>query len=87
MADIDAGAASEPEIDGHALSDVEIDRRGRRALADRRARGEIMTYRLDGWMVREFPGMKIVRLCPAEKFRAADFPYPAPRSSGAADIR
>lgn len=63
--------------DGHMLSDAEIERRSLAALADRRARGEIMTYHLDGWVVREFPGMRIVRLCREEDFRAEDHPYPS----------
>jgi hypothetical protein len=77
MADIDAEVKGEPEVDGHAFSDAEIARRGLLALADRRARGEIMTYDLDGWVVREFPGMRIVRLCRSEDFRAEDYPYPS----------
>ncbi len=53
-----------------------LDRAAQKALEQRRAEGEIMTYHLDGWMVREFPGMRIERLCPLEEFRADDFPYP-----------
>jgi hypothetical protein len=45
--------------------------------AQRIARGEIMTYVLNGWVVREFPGGRIDRLAPAATFRAEDFPYPA----------
>jgi hypothetical protein len=74
MADLDAETALSDE---HMLPDEEIERRGLAALADRRARGEVMTYDLDGWMVREFPGRRIVRLCRSEDFRAADFPCPA----------
>jgi hypothetical protein len=53
-----------------------VDRAAQNALAQRRANGEIMTYHLDGWMVREYPGGRIERLCPVDQFRAADFPYP-----------
>ena len=77
MADIDTSVQTEPVEHGHALTDAEIVRRSRLALADRRARGQIMTYHLDGWVVREFTGQKIVRLCREEDFRAADFPYPS----------
>lgn len=52
----------------------EISRRSAAALADRRARGEIMTYLLDGWVCREFPGQRVVRLCRLEEFKAADYP-------------
>jgi len=76
MADIGVDQTAETEPDGHMLSNAEIMRRSHAALADRRARGEIMTYDLDGWVVREFPGMRIVRLCRSEDFRAADYPYP-----------
>ena len=38
--------------------------------------GEILFYALEGWMVREYPGGRIERLCPAEQFRAADFHCP-----------
>lgn len=44
--------------------------------ARRQANGEVMTYALDGWMVREYPGGRIERLCPVEQFRAEDFPHP-----------
>lgn len=44
------------------------------ALQQRRARGEIMTYELDGWIVREYPGQKIVQLARAGEFRAEDHP-------------
>ncbi len=54
----------------------DLTRRSAAALADRRARGEIMTYVLDGWVCREFPGMRIERLCRLEDFRAADYPVP-----------
>ncbi len=47
-----------------------------KSLALRRASGEILTYRLDGWMVQEHPGGRIERLAPFDEFRAEDFPYP-----------
>jgi hypothetical protein len=77
MADIDVEPTVRSASGGHMLSDEEIMRRSRAALADRRARGEIMTYDLDGWVVREFPGQRIVRLCKSEDFRAEDHPYPS----------
>jgi len=52
----------------------EITRRSAAALADRRARGEVMTYVVDGWVCREFPGQRVVRLCPLNEFKAADYP-------------
>jgi hypothetical protein len=51
--------------------------RSRRALAERRASGEIMTYVRDGWVYREFPGIRVERLCLLEDFKAADYPIPA----------
>jgi len=56
------------------LESEELSRRSAAALADRRARGEIMTYLEDGWVYREFPGMRIVKLCREEDFKAADYP-------------
>jgi len=71
------------------LDDVILDRRtpGKRyiiaenmeraadtALQQRRAKGEIMTYELDGWIVREFPGQRIVRLARVGQYRSEDFP-------------
>ena len=50
---------------------------GRIGLAQRRARGEIMTYELDGWLVREYPGQRIERLAPVGNYRAEDFPVVA----------
>jgi hypothetical protein len=44
------------------------------ALEQRRARGEIMTYELDGWIVREFPGQRIVQLARVGQYRSEDFP-------------
>ncbi len=44
------------------------------ALEQRRAKGEIMTYELDGWIVREFPGQRIVQLARVGQYRSEDFP-------------
>ncbi len=77
MADIDVEPIPAQIEDGHAFSDAELERRGQLALADRRRRGEFMTYDLNGWVVREFPGMRIVRLCRSEDVRVEDHPYPA----------
>lgn len=58
-------------IDALALLEEEreaVKRAARNSLAQRRASGEIMTYALDGWMVREYPGGRIERLCPVERF-------------------
>ena len=44
------------------------------ALKERREAGEVMTYHLNGWVVREYPGQAIVRLAPIDAFRAEDFP-------------
>ncbi len=51
-----------------------IERAAKIALEERRKAGEIMTYHLDGWVVREFPGQRVVRLAPIEEFRSEDFP-------------
>ena len=51
-----------------------IERAAQLALVERREAGEVMTYHLDGWVVREYPGQRIVRLAPIDEFRAADFP-------------
>ena len=48
----------------------------RTARAERLARGEFMTYVVDGWVVREYPGRRIERLAPVAEFRDEDFPYP-----------
>jgi hypothetical protein len=55
---------------------ADLTRRSAAALADRRARGEIMTYIEDGWVLREFLGMRIERLCRVEDYKAADYPTP-----------
>lgn len=51
-----------------------IQRAAEIALEKRRASGEIMTYHLDGWVVREYPGQRVVRLAPIGEFRSEDFP-------------
>jgi len=57
------------------LEDLTI--RSRKALAERRANGEIMTYVRDGWVFREFPGMRVERICRLEDFRANQYPTAA----------
>jgi len=65
----------------HAMADVqaiyveseELTRRSRAALAERRAKGEIMTYVEDGWVYREHPGQRIERLCRLEEFEPDDY--------------
>lgn len=64
---------------GSPLMQVEsasLKRAASNALAQRRASGEILRYKLDGWMVQEHPGGQVERLAPFNQFRAADFPYP-----------
>ena len=51
-----------------------IGRAARLALEKRREAGEVMTYHLDGWVVREYPGQVVVRLAPIDGFRYEDFP-------------
>ena len=51
-----------------------IERAAKIALEKRRTTGEIMTYHLDGWVVREYPGQRIVRLAPISEFRYEDSP-------------
>jgi hypothetical protein len=52
----------------------EMTRRSAAALADRRARGEIMTDVEEGWVFREFPGQLVVRLCRPADFEPDDYP-------------
>lgn len=47
-----------------------------KALAKRRARGETLTYELEGWVVEEHPDGRIERLAPIDWFRDEDSPYP-----------
>lgn len=53
-----------------------LQRAAENALAQRQASGEVMTYELDGWVVREHPGQRIEHLAPVGQFRNEDFPYP-----------
>ena len=55
---------------------AELERAAANSLVQRRASGEIMTYGQDGWMVREYPGGRIERLCPIDEFTVAKYPYP-----------
>jgi hypothetical protein len=55
---------------------AELARAAANSLVQRRASGEIMTYGQDGWMVREFPGGRVERLCPIDEFTVAKFPHP-----------
>ncbi|MFT8420873.1 MAG: hypothetical protein ABF665_05065 [Gluconacetobacter sp.] len=66
--------ASEPL----AWASFEAIRQAGDAAREARVRsGEIMTYAQQGWVVREYPGGRIERLAPVERFRDEDFPYPA----------
>jgi len=56
----------------------DLSQRSLRALAERRANAEIMTYVQDGWVFREFPGRRVERLCRLEDYKSADFPLLAP---------
>lgn len=51
-----------------------LERAAKIALQQRRDTGEIMTYFEDGWVMREYPGQRVVRLAPIEGFRAEDYP-------------
>jgi hypothetical protein len=61
----------------HLVTQEGIEERAAAALAERRANGEVMTYILDGWMIREWPNQRIDRLCPADRFIAEDYPQPS----------
>jgi hypothetical protein len=54
----------------------DLTRRSCAALAERRARGEIMTYVEDGWVFREYPGQRIERLCRLDDFEPDDYKIP-----------
>ena len=56
------------------LSWPNIERAAKIALQQRRDTGEIMTYHEDGWVMREYPGQRVVRLAPIGEFKAEDFP-------------
>ena len=47
------------------------------ARACRVAAGEVMTYVVEQWVVREYPGGRLERLAPLADFRDEDFPFPA----------
>ena len=55
---------------------AELERAAANSRVQRQASGEIMTYGQDGWMVREFPGGRIERLCPIDEFTVAKYPHP-----------
>ncbi len=48
----------------------DLTQRSRKALAERRAQGEIMTYVRDGWVFREFPGIRVERICRLEDYKS-----------------
>ena len=54
-----------------------VEEAARVARAHRVASGEVMTYVVDEWVVREYPGGRVERLAPLAEFRDEDFPYPA----------
>ncbi len=69
----------EPKVDRRTpgkryISADNMERAADAALAQRRAKGEIMTYELDGWIVREYPGQCVVRLACVGQYRSEDFP-------------
>jgi len=73
------GSWNEPEqnLADMRIIDAEsedLTRPSRAALAERRARGEIMTYVRDGWVFREYPGQRMEHICLLEDYRAADHP-------------
>jgi len=66
-------------VAGSAMMQAEraaLQRAAEKALAKRRASGEILTYELEGWVVQEHPGGRIERLAPIEQFRNEGSPYP-----------
>lgn len=66
-------------VAGSAMMQVEraaLQRAAEKALAKRRASGEILTYELEGWVVQEHPGGRIERLAPIDQFRNEGYPYP-----------
>ncbi len=70
---------NEHPITGSAAMQAEgdaLEAASRKSLEQRRASGAILTYELDGWVVREHPGQQIERLAPIGEFRNEDFPYP-----------
>ena len=69
--------STEMQAERRALAEA-----AQRSLEQRRASGAILSYNLDGWVVREHPGGRIEQLAPIDQFRAADFPYPVPAPPG-----
>ncbi len=66
-------------VAGSAMMQAEravLRRAAEKALAARRARGETLTYELEGWVVQEHPDGCIERLAPIDWFRDEDSPYP-----------
>jgi hypothetical protein len=61
----------------HLVTQEGIEERAAASLAQRRANGEVMTYIVDGWVIREWPNQRIERLCPADRFKAEDYPQPS----------
>ena len=71
----DVGASEDSRsLTRRAITAETVAKAAEEALQLRRARGEIMTYELDGWIVREYPGQRVERLAPVGQFRAEDFP-------------
>jgi hypothetical protein len=61
----------------HLVTQVGIEERAAASVSQRRASGEVMTYIIDGWVVREWPNRRVERLCPVDRFKAEDYPQPA----------
>ena len=56
-------------VTGSAMMQAEraaLQRAAEKAVAKRRASGEIPTYELEGWLVQEHPGGRIERLAPID---------------------
>ena len=70
----DVTSPAQASVGRDYISWANIGRAARTALEKRREAGEVMTYHLDGWVVREYPGQVIVRLAPIGEFRYEDFP-------------
>ena len=75
----DDGAARRKPIryGEHLVTHEGIEERAAASLIQRRANREVMTYVVDGWMVREWPSQRIELLCPADCFKAEDYPQPS----------
>ena len=74
MPDDATAIPARPSAGRRHISAATMEQAAELALQQRRARGEIMTYELDGWIVREYPGQRVERLAPLEQFRSEDFP-------------